>query len=197
MKWRNKLKQILGGDSDNSQQLPSKDKRTIYDDTDCDGLLSANSNVINDLNDKVVDQVRRYLTNQEDVTSQFALIKQNGIMGIAYHPNSDISLDVCRGYLFQLKNRHTSVGYVQKLALHQVKGDTEVLSYYLKPSMRLQNSVPAEQLYGNVTLEIKLVRGVIKHVKAAATYYSDANYKQVRQWQEWYSVIFLSEKFNL
>ncbi len=197
MKWIDKLKDILGKGEDNSQQLTSRDKRTIYDDADCAGLLAANINEIATLDAIVTDQVRRYLTNQEDFDKQFVLIKQNGIVGIAYHPDSEDSIEVCRAYLYQLKNRHTAVGYVQKLALHQVKGETEILSYYLKPSMRLQNSVPAEQLYGNVTLEIKLVKDKITHLKVATTYYSDANYKEVRRWQEWYSVIFLNEQFDL
>ena len=197
MKWIDKLTQILGGKDNPTRKKPSEDKRTIYDDSDCAELLSVKSTEVASLGSIVDEQVRRYLTDQQDQDSQFTLIKQNGIVGIAYHPMSDITIDVYKAYLYQLKNRHTSVGYVQKLALHQVKNDTEILSYYLKPSMRLQNSVPAEQLYGNVTLEIKLVKGRIKHVKAATTYYSDANYKEVRQWQEWYSVIFLNETFDL
>jgi len=181
----------------NQQNKLVRDKRTTYDDSDCSELVETYSNELSIFDQKIVDQVRKYLGDQRGSTSKFSFIKQNGIIGVAYHPDKEETLDVCRAYLYQIKNRHIEVGYIQKLALHQFKSETEVLSYYLKLSTRLQNTVPAEQLYGNVTLEIKIVKGQIKHVKAVTTYYSDSNYKTVRDWQEWYSVIFLGEKFDL
>ena len=197
MNWIEKLKQKIGIESESLHLEVSDEKRTTYDDSECSKLLEVLGQDLSIMDQMIVDQVRRYLVDQKDQGSKFTLIKQNGIVGLAYHPGNDGTLDQCRAYLYQLKERHLEIGYVKKLALRQVKGSTEVLSYYLKPSMRLQNSLPAEQLYGNVTLEIKVINNKIKHLKAVTTYYSDANYKLVRDWEEWYNVVFLGANFDL
>lgn len=193
----NRINRLLGKTVETVQPEQHKAMRKTYDDADCEVMLDQNQSDIERITEDFNNHLGGYLVNQQKPSQRFTMIKQNGIVGIAYHPESDIDVDSCRAYMYQLKSLHTQVGYVQKLALHEEKSGVETMSYYLKPSMRLQNSTPAEQLYGNVTLEIKKVKGNIKHLKCVTTYYSDANYKDVRPWQEWYSVIFLNEQFDL
>lgn len=197
MSWWYKFRTKVYPKTFDTPQVSVKNVRKTYVDDDCMQLIAKHDHVISVLNLRFIEHIQGYLVNQAIVSSTFTMIKQNGIVGIAYHPKANVGTDEYRAYLFQLKERHKQIGYVQKLALHEVRNGAEIISYYLKPSMRLQNTVPAEQIYGNVTLEIKLRNGHIQHLKCMTTYYSDSNYKDVRPWDEWYHVIFLGERFDL
>jgi len=188
------LNELLGK-KDSSKPI-NKDFRSVYD----DGKMATTIDRVEGSLAKLHAQVANVITvdlSDGEVSSDYSIIKQDGIRGIALCKVEDLSIDLLLAYMYVLKLRHLEVGYVQKLSVHSCKNGNESYSYYLKPSLRLQNTQPAEQLYGNITIELELRDGVPRQLKCTATYYSDANYREVRQSDEWFSVIFLREEFNL
>ncbi len=178
------------------QKSTCDDFRTVYDDSDSGEVIDQRSTAFYDFESQITNQVRSYLTGSE-VSTDYSIIEQNGIRGIALTNLENVSIELLKAYLYRLKEKHLQVGYVKKLAVHSCKNGKENYTYYLKPSLRLQNTIPAEQIYGNITLDLEVVDNRPKQLKCTATYYSDANYKPARTSDEWFSVIYLEEEFNL
>jgi len=131
------LNELLG--KKESSKPINKDFRSVYD----DGKMATTIDRVEGSLAKLHAQVANVITvdlSDGEVSSDYSIIKQDGIRGIALCKVED---------------------------------------------------------YGNITIELELGDGVPRQLKCTATYYSDANYREVRQSDEWFSVIFLREEFNL
>lgn len=188
------LNKLIGNRGSKNTNI--QDFRNVYQDSNIGKLLISLKEDIDGLDIRFKDQVRS-LKGDGVVLKDFSHIKQSGVRGIALSEISGYFVDLLKAYLLGLKQRHEAVGYVTKLSVHMCKNGKETYSYYLKPSLKLQNTQPAEQLFGNLTLSLELHQSIPVKLKCVSTYYSDVNYKSVRSEEEWLSVIFLNEQFNL
>ncbi len=130
-----------------------------------------------------------------DPGAGFHLIQANGIRGIA--KDIEETAFPSEEWINFLVQQHKGIGYILKNQRKKPTGTTIVDQWYLKPSMRLQLESPAEQLYGNISLEMHRKKDAITRIKCQSTYYVDQHFKTVRPFEEWMGVIFGNESFNL
>ena len=134
----------------------------------------------NELFQEVLINYQAFL-QADPLDNRFHFIKQNGISGFAIdcykfdHHLSDWRLLQlhCLNVLKQEK-------YIVHLNQLETKnqGDNLKTSYkfYLKPSIKLMTSIPSQQLYGNVSIEILVQNDEVFRFLLHANYYSDRNY---------------------
>ncbi len=131
------------------------------------------------------------------VTKPFHIIDSRGIRGLAIDVLGTDSLEDWKSFIHHLVERHRSIGYVLKNTKESKPGESYNLRNYLKPSIRLQMSSPAEQLFGNITLELTSFKDKGFRVKCQSTYYQDFQFKKARSFEEWMAAVFDDQDFNL
>ncbi len=193
MTW---ISRLFGSTPDEGKTPPAV--RSVYDDKSVEEQFE-NLN-IDDTYSKFSDFVQQCWKDELAGTlneSSCYVTRENGFRGIAIKPLPKSPTMLYQYYCKQLAMKHKQLGYVLKLSEYQKKAGTELMKYYLKPSIKLQNQVKAEQLFGNVTIELHVKDGVAQKLSAVTSYYSDVNFDQVRDFEEWINVVFLNEAFNL
>lgn len=133
----------------------------------------------------------------EDLPSNFHIINMSGIRGVAYDPTDADSAHDWNKFAFALSEKHKRTGYILKNEKQFEKNNALYHRYYLKPSTKLQLERPAEQLYGNICIELIFNDNALKRFKCQSTYYEDMNFKKVRSFDQWIGVIFNNETFDL
>ncbi len=131
------------------------------------------------------------------VSKPFHIIDSRGIRGLAVDVQKPESLDAWKGFNQYIVERHRSIGYVLKNTKESKPDESFQLRNYLKPSIRLQMSTPAEQLFGNITVEISSLDDERFRFKCQSTYYQDFQFKKARSFDEWMATIFDLQAFNL
>ncbi len=113
---------------------------------------------------------------------QFHYIKSNGVEGIAIDLGRSKFTELQWSiYLQSRVNKLKELRYIKQYAAAetiQQNSDisTDYLHYY-KPSFRLSKSLPAEQLYGNITIQLSFLNDQAHRFLIKANTYSDRNYK--------------------
>ncbi len=136
-------------------------------------------------------------TIEKIIKNGFHIINSPGIRGIAKDIEKDESIEKWTSFLSFICEKHKQIGYVLKVQDEKDKNGKIHSRYYLKPSIKLQMQNPAEQLYGNVTLELISKNNNPLRIKCQTTYYSDRNFKEVRPFKQWMAIIFNNQPFNL
>lgn len=193
MTWISRLFGNIPKREDQSQVI-----RTVYDDSNVEAQFESESidNEYDDFASFVIQCCRGELQNTLDETSCY-ITKENGFRGIAINPLPSGPAILYQKYCKLLKAKHQELGYVVKMSEYIKKGQNETMKYYLKPSVKLQKGIRAEQLFGNVTIELKVKQGRARQLSAVTSYYNDVNFLEVRAFEEWINVVFLGEPFNL
>lgn len=138
-----------------------------------------------DLLNDVLQHYKDYV-HSDQTNSKFHFIKQNGITGFAIDAYK-FDLEISDWRLLQLhclnclKQQHYIVHLNQ---LETKKNGDDLLTsykYYLKPSIKLMTTIPSEQLYGNISIELILQNDDVFRFLLQANYYSDRNYKKEKK----------------
>lgn len=119
----------------------------------------------------------------EAIDPQLHFIKQNGITGFAVDCYTfNYSLTDWRLLQLHCLNCLVEKNYIIKLKQVETRHQTDNIKtsykYYLKPSIKLMTSIPSEQLFGNMSLELLLQNGEVFRFLLHANYYSDRNFKK-------------------
>ena len=130
------------------------------------------------------------------ILENLMLANANGTLDEKFHYLHSSGME---GFAIDLKNRGDSFQYwrmVQRALLERLqiiryvkqyagiessKQEDELSAnykYYLKPSYKLNKSLPMNQLYGNISLELILKNDVPFRFKFLSNTYSDRNYKE-------------------
>ena len=117
---------------------------------------------------------------------RFHFIKQNGISGFAIDCYKfDLHLSDWRLVQLHCLHRLKQEKYIVHLNQLETKNQGDHLKtsykYYLKPSIKLMTSIPSQQLYGNVSIEIVVQNDKVFRFLLHANYYSDRNYKKEKE----------------
>lgn len=122
------------------------------------------------------------------IDNRFHFVKQNGINGFAIDCYKfDHHLTHWRLLQLHCLNKLKQQKYIVHLNQLETKnqGDNIMTSYkfYLKPSIKLMTSIPSQQLYGNVSIEIVVQNDDVFRFLLQANYYSDRNYKKEKKFE--------------
>ncbi len=181
MKWYDNIrKQVLGQRKQQVNPVFLKEKfsdSTINVDKTAEMMHKWGYDLLNDI---AISYVNFLKSNTG--TPIFHFIKQNGINGFGIElKNFPYSTKDWRQFQFFGKEKLKKSKYVVQLQEVTSKSDLGNLfttfRYYLKPSIKLMTSIPSEQLFGNITLELILRNEKPYRLLLKANYYSDRNYK--------------------
>lgn len=137
-----------------------------------------------------------FCQNKQSLPS-FHIIQQNGIRGIAHDFDKAADFQFAKYMMSHLLAQHQDIGYIKKNYKEDQRKGLTFIRYYMKPSIKLQMEQPAEQLFGNITLELQTLPNKNHRLKIQSSYYNDRNFKPVRDIEEWMDIIFNEGKFNL
>jgi hypothetical protein len=121
---------------------------------------------------------------------------ENGINALSLDITpAKISFDQCRKLMTYISLSLKEKKYV--IHLNEVSTDTKAdtincnYRYYLKPSHKLMTQLPAKQLYGNITIELKLKNDLPHRLLLKANYYSDHNYQEPESYNSMLEYLFV------
>jgi len=141
------------------------------------------------------DNYLNYIAKQS-YAKYFTFYKENGITALSLDiAPAQLSFDQCRKLMTYIALHLKEKKYV--IQLNEVSTDTKAdtinctYRYYLKPSHKLMVELPAEQLYGNVTIELKLKNDHPHRLLLRANYYSDHNYKEHESFESMLAYLFV------
>lgn len=141
-----------------------------------------------DLLQKVYEGYMSFL-QAESFDTSFHFIKQNGISGFAIDCYKyDLSISQWRKLQLHCHNclkKKNYITHVRQLETkHELDNIKSSYKYYLKPSIKLMTSIPSEQLYGNLSIELLLQNDEAFRFLVHANYYSDRNYKKEQKFND-------------
>ncbi len=119
----------------------------------------------------------------------FHFINQRGIVGFALDAKRyKHGLQDWRHFQVFCSQRILDLGYVMRVKQIETQtcmdNLTSTYRYYLKPSIKGMKSLPMDQLYGNVSIELVLQNSEVFRFIFRTNYYSDRNYQEVRDFKE-------------
>jgi len=131
------------------------------------------------------NDIRTYAKLYNDGSSTidgFHYIKSSGIEGVALELNESSYPEIeWPIYIQHLINKLKELRYIkQYAAVETSQQNTDIMTeymHYYKPSFRLSKTLPAEQLHGNITIQINYINDIPKKFMIKANTYSDRNYK--------------------
>ena len=121
--------------------------------------------------------------------SAYHFIDQRGIVGFAIDAKKyDHSFEDWRHFQIYCSQKIMDIGYVMRVKQIESKTQmgnlTSTYRYYLKPSIKGMKSLPMDQLYGNVSIELVLQNSEVFRYIFRTNYYSDRNYQEVKDFGE-------------
>lgn len=146
------------------------------------------------LGEEILKNYHSFLS-KEKYASHFNFYKENGINALSLDiAPGKLSFDQCRKLMSYIVLSLKEEKYI--IQLNDVSTDTQAdninctYRYYLKPSHKLMTSLPADQLYGNITVELKLKNDLPYRFLLKSNYYSDQNYKDPRSYKSLLNYLF-------
>ena len=144
-----------------------------------------------DLFENIHRQFSSFEHDLPSVNQSIQFVKQSGVFGFIIHCQDFDHLDHS-DYLHlleYLKEIAQHEGYVKNLGDVQSRnrGATieKSIRYYLKPSLRLSiGQKKANQLYGNITLNLLQKNGKDQYFKVMFNHYVDRQYEEVRPYSQ-------------
>ncbi len=188
MSW---IKILLG----NKKSIP--ETRRVYVDTAIDTTkVAQSSHPAFAFKELIKESIKDYQVSPANNTKSYITDKA-GYRGVAISPISNVDIHSIQAYAKSIKERCQEVGYICKMSEYRKKEQIEYYKYYLKPSVKLQSGLKADQLFGNISIELQSNGNKPKQFSIVSTYYQDANFMPVRSIDEWFDVIFFESDFNL
>ena len=193
MKWYDNIKkQVLGQRKQQTNPIFLKEK---FDDSSINIEEAANImdkwgyELVNDVAISYMD----FLSSKKR-SPTFHFIKQNGINGFGLELKKfQFSTKKWRKFQFYVKENLKKSGYIVHLQEVTSKSDVGNLfttyRYYMKPSLKLMTSIPSEQLFGNITLDLILRNEQPFRLLLKANYYSDRNYKAEKDFKDIFEIL--------
>jgi len=145
----------------------------------------------NDILDDVAEAYRNYLIReQNDATAVDIMLGPSSNGWILHCKDYDFTAVEYKHLLYLLQQRLTEYGYIVNMAdIRSRERSTyieTIYRHYLKPSLRHMTTkgAQANQLYGNVTMELVSRDGNPYIVKLLANSYTDQNYQAAGDFSE-------------
>lgn len=125
----------------------------------------------------------------KDSSSTFHFINQRGIIGFAVDAKKyKHSFEDWRRFQIYCSEKVLEIGYVMRVKQIETKTQmgnlTSTYRYYLKPSIKAMKTLPMDQLYGNVSIELILQNSEVFRFIFRTNYYSDRNYQEAKDFGE-------------
>jgi len=141
-----------------------------------------------DFSNSILDNAKKFKSGL-DMEDGFHYVKNDGIEGIAIDlDDTDSSSLEWQVYIQSLLVKLKALHYVkQYAAVETSKKNTDTLTeykHYYKPSFRLNKSLPADQLYGNVSIELKYLNNKLYRLLFKVNTYSDRSYQAPKEFLE-------------
>jgi len=151
-------------------------------------MLEIEGLIVKDLMFLILENYNNFL-QKETIKRGYHFINQNGITACAIDlPQLKYNFDEwrkCQRYCSQKLTENGYVPYIKQTENKNIQGSLHnTIRYYLKPSYKNMASLPADQIYGNISLELVLVNDKLFRFILRANYYSDRNYQKEKPFTE-------------
>ncbi|GEM_PF-3445982 len=195
-----RIKKWFGAGEKKSEEAGQAYKSELEDDiVNRDDFLkwSDKKGILADFLKDLRTEYGKYLTESEEHEEWVDFLRSQGADGFMVHTQKYPGTLSKWIYLAEyLKDQTMSWGY--KLYSSEEGsdgGDAPVtyLRYYFKPPIKNKLSKPIDQIFGNITIELKMSDGNSESLKYQALHYSDRNYQPPRNIGLLYESIFEQE----
>lgn len=191
------IKKLFGKDkskSEESKESYHKKMEGDYIEREAFVYWMEGENELSELVEKLKSEYEKFQSDALQHSQWVDFLKSDGVNGIMIHLNeypgtisnwlypAEFFKDIGLSWGYKLYSSEERKRKKEKKGLY--------FRHYLKPPVRNMLEKPIEQLFGNITVELKLRQSGPQSLKLQVQHYNDRNYKEPRDIQEFYYSIF-------